>query len=56
MVSNIGGTTLVMAGVVLMIASAELMPGIVLLLAGVALLVVANRLRPKVAPSNNGRG
>jgi hypothetical protein len=56
MVANIGGTTLVMAGVVFMVAGAELIPGIVLLVAGLAVLVGAKRLRPKVASSGSRQG
>ena len=47
MVFNIGGTTLVIAGVVLMFASGDLMPGLALCVVGAGLLAVAGQRRSR---------
>ena len=54
MLFNIGGTTLVIAGVVLMFATADLMPGLALCVVGAGLLVVASQRRPKSKKSDDG--
>ncbi len=53
MLLKIGGTTLIMAGVVFLIASGDLLPGLPLCACGIGLLVVANQLTPK-APAQDG--
>ncbi len=55
MLLKIGGTTLIMAGVVFLIASGDLLPGLPLCFAGIGLLVVANQLTPKTA-AQDGTG
>lgn len=49
MLLKIGGTTLIMAGVVYLIASGDLLPGLPLCACGIGLLVVANQLAAKPA-------
>ena len=54
MLLKIGGTTLIMAGVVFLIASGDLLPGLPLCACGIGLLVVANQLTPKETAQDGG--